>query len=131
MPHTQHTRGFTLIELLIAVAIIGILAAIAVPAYNNYITQARRSDAQATLLNLQLGMTKWRASNNSLATVVANACSTCTNTAHYNFSIQQDSEETYTLKADAQGSQATKDDACKNLTLTSAGTKGPSACWKS
>ena len=56
-------KGFTLIELLIVVAIIGILAAIAIPQFASYRQKAYNSAAQSDLKNLKTGMEAYMADN--------------------------------------------------------------------
>ena len=52
----MRNNGFTLIELLIVIAIIGILAAIAIPAYSNHKEKAKIAEAKSDLRNLQLAI---------------------------------------------------------------------------
>jgi type IV pilus assembly protein PilE len=65
----KRTPGFTLIELMIVVAIIGVLAAIAVPAYTDYVKKGKRSDAKAALLEAQLAEEKYRANHTDYGTL--------------------------------------------------------------
>ena len=48
-PHRRMQQGFTLIELMIVIAIVGILAAIALPAYQDYIVRSKMSEALAAM----------------------------------------------------------------------------------
>ena len=60
-------RGFTLIELLITVAIIGILAAVAVPQYRDYVTRSRLADASTGLTTMRAQMERYYQDNRTYA----------------------------------------------------------------
>ncbi len=66
MKRTQ--QGFTLIELMIVVAIVGILAAIAIPAYQDYIARSKVSEGLASLAEAKTSVSEYYSTNGTLAT---------------------------------------------------------------
>jgi len=63
----KHQKGFSLIELMIVVAVIGILAAVAYPAYQDYVMKSRRGEAMNSLAEIRLAQEKYRANNTQFA----------------------------------------------------------------
>lgn len=96
----KRPSGFTLVELMIVVAIIGILAAIAYPSYTEYVTRAKRSDAKAALLQVQLSQEKYRANNVSYGTLAQIGINSPSPDGYYTIAISgTPTATTYTVTA--------------------------------
>ena len=71
--HKNAAKGFTLIELMIVVAIIGILAAVALPAYSDYLTRARVSELVLAASTGRTAVSEYAASVGNLPTTATQA----------------------------------------------------------
>jgi type IV pilus assembly protein PilA len=70
-------QGFTLIELMIVVAIVGILAAIAIPAYQDYIIRSKMSEVEGAIAACKTSVAEYTATKRALpANIAAAGCST-------------------------------------------------------
>lgn len=133
--------GFTLIEVLIVMVIVGILAAIAIPSYTQYVVRSNRAEARAQLLEAAALLQRVFTQNNAYpddAWFQANAAtlrqSPPTGAPKYTITVANPGgNATFTLTAAPTGTMA--GDPCGDLTLTHTGARGRSGseplgnCW--
>ena len=142
--------GMTLLELVIALAIVSVLAAIAVPAYRSYVVRANRADARGALLALSTAQEKLYLQCNTYTTNLDAGVDTSCNPLNLRYPTSSE-RGLYTLavtSADASawsatatvasGSAQAADTACHAFELDSRGTRtavtsdgapGDSTCW--
>jgi type IV pilus assembly protein PilE len=130
-------RGFTLIELMVVVVILGILAAIAYPAYRDYVAKSRRSEAKRALLDVAALQEKFYTNSLRYATslqALGYVAPFETDEQNYTLGLVTSASMTdYTVSATPTASGLQKDDVCKTFSLTNTGKKttnsGRSDCW--
>jgi len=102
-------KGVTLIEVMIVVAIVGMLAAIAIPAYDNYITRSRRSDAFTALETVRAAQEMYRAERGFYSGAIGSLSGCSTGMAGDNYTIENlnrgNPPTTYTIEATAKNKQ--------------------------
>jgi type IV pilus assembly protein PilE len=130
---TGHQRGFTLIELVVTMVILGILAAIAIPNYSEYIQRSHRSSAQAFLSDLASRQAQFFLDRRNYAATVAALNMTTPNDVADRYAIAIAANvgppATFLVTATPTGSQL--GDRCGAMTVDQAGNKGAAAtrCW--
>ncbi len=131
--------GFSLLELMIVISIVGILTAIAIPNYSQYIVREKRFEAQAMLLRLSSALENFYTQNNTYVGASLEKLdipATCANN-QYQLAITSVTGNNFLIIANPLGQQTKRDRLCGALTLNASNQEGITgagdirSCWGS
>ncbi|MEM7359808.1 MAG: type IV pilin protein [Pseudomonadota bacterium] len=132
---SRFEQGFTLIELMIVVAIVGILASLAIPAYTEYVRESRRTDGTSSVLDCATRLERNFTVNNTYTT--ADVCDATSIDGFYNLTLAT-TDVTFTVSASPTGPQS-EDTECSSIDLNHLGVQSAvddggastgDTCWK-
>lgn len=132
----QDQRGFSLIEMMITVAIIGILASIAVPQYNDYVTRSRLVEAQSKLSDTRVRLEQYFVNNR---TYTGFPCAqAAVGSENFSITCPTQTANTFTITATGTGKMngfafSLNDLNQRSSAITATGWSNPSPnnCWVS
>ncbi|MFT6989737.1 MAG: type IV pilus assembly protein PilE [Paraglaciecola sp.] len=117
--------GMTLVELMVVIVIIGILATLILPSFEQQILAARRGDGITHLLRLKIQQEAFRIENISYAKTQQLGLPT---SDYYAFIVTKATATTYTITAKAKGSQLS-DKKCLTMQIDQSFNKTPAHCF--
>ncbi|MGL6071273.1 type IV pilin protein [Craterilacuibacter sp.] len=135
---SDKTAGFTLIELMITVAIVGILSAIAYPAYQQYLARGYRAEAKSRIMELAQELEQRYSNSGSFAGSPCAAPASCdVGSGRVMYRVSHNASGTltnYTITASATAAYTSVWRDCTTLTLSYTGLKSASGgsvadCW--
>lgn len=129
----QSQSGFTLIELMVTVAIIGILAAIALPQYSDYVTRSKIPEATGGLSTKRVRIEAFY-DNNRTYVGAPDCASDSTSSKYFTFSCSASSATAFTLQASGSGTMAgftftVNESNTKATTSVPSGWTSSANCW--
>lgn len=125
----KQQNGFTLVELMIVVVIVGILASVALPAYQDYIVRGKLSDATSKLAEARVKMEQYYQDNR---TYDAGGCpdSVATSSDYFTYTCTDLSDATYLITATGKGDLSAFLFSINNTNVKSTTSPwGNGACW--
>jgi type IV pilus assembly protein PilE len=149
MKAIQKQRGVTLIELVVVMIIVGILAAVAIPSYRDYVLRSQRSDAKDALLALATAQEKHYLQCNTYGTAIAGATNcaagqvqtaAASKNGWYTLAIVAADAISFTVSATAAaGQNQFQDTECRSFRVTDRGVRtatdaggadNTAECWR-